>query len=60
MDDIDATIDALVAGGVTMEHYDTPDMQTDARGVMSGGGMQIAWFKDPAGNILSVIAEGEA
>lgn len=60
VDDMNATIDALVAAGITMEQYHTADMQTDARGVISGGGMRIAWFKDPAGNILSVIANGNA
>ena len=57
VEDMRNTIADLRAKGVTMEHYDTPELQTDADGVMSGGGMQIAWFKDPSGNILSVIAE---
>jgi predicted enzyme related to lactoylglutathione lyase len=57
VDDMSATIADLRAKGVTMEQYDNPEMPQDADGVMSGGGMRIAWFKDPAGNILSVIAE---
>lgn len=60
--DIDATIDQLTAAGVTFEQYDMPHLKTDgkgvARGAASGRGPNIAWFKDPAGNILSVIEEG--
>ena len=38
------------------EHYDLPDIKTDERGIFRGHpGPQIAWFKDPAGNILSVF-----
>jgi hypothetical protein len=40
---------------VRFETYDQPDLKTDARGIMRGNGPTIAWFKDPAGNILSVI-----
>lgn len=57
VDDVDAAIDALAECGVHMEHYDRPDLQTDARGIFrgEGGPEAIAWFKDPAGNVLSVI-----
>jgi catechol 2,3-dioxygenase-like lactoylglutathione lyase family enzyme len=58
--DLRATIANLRAAGVSMERYDNPEMPQDADGVMSGGGMGIAWFKDPAGNILSVISEDKA
>ena len=51
--DIDAAVDALTAAGVSFEHY--PDSGQDERGVMRQWGPPIAWFKDPAGNILSVI-----
>jgi predicted enzyme related to lactoylglutathione lyase len=51
--DIDATVDELVARGVTFERYE--GMNQDNRGVMRDNGPSIAWFKDPAGNILSVI-----
>jgi hypothetical protein len=40
--------------------YDLPDLKTDKKGVMRGNGPTIAWFKDPAGNILSVIDQAEA
>lgn len=39
------------------EVYDEADLKTDERGVMVSGEMKIAWFKDPAGNILSVLEE---
>ena len=57
--DIEAKVDALNAAGVTMERYDTPEAAADARGIAGGGdnGPRIAWFKDPAGNILSVIED---
>ena len=43
---------AVVAAGVSMERYDG---MTDEKGVMRDHGPTIAWFKDPAGNVLSVI-----
>ncbi|MCW2990441.1 MAG: Glyoxalase/bleomycin resistance protein/dioxygenase [Solirubrobacterales bacterium] len=55
VDDIDAAVDELVARGVTMERYE--GMPQDERGVMREGGPYIAWFTDPAGNILSVLQE---
>jgi catechol 2,3-dioxygenase-like lactoylglutathione lyase family enzyme len=56
--DVDATVDALTQRGVRFEHYDFPNLKTDARGICRGnGGPVIAWFKDPAGNILSVLEE---
>ena len=57
VDDIAEAISELTAAGVTFEHYDLPDIKTDERGIFNGPGHQIAWFKDPAGNILSVIEE---
>lgn len=53
VDDIDTAVDALVAAGVTFERY--PDQPHDKRGVMREYGPPIAWFKDPGGNILSLI-----
>jgi catechol 2,3-dioxygenase-like lactoylglutathione lyase family enzyme len=53
VDDIDATVDELSSRGVTFEQYD--EMTQDERGVMREGGPPIAWFKDPAGNVLSVL-----
>ena len=58
VDDIDAAVDALVARGVEFERYDA--MEQDERGVMRAGGPYIAWFRDPAGNILSVLQERPA
>jgi catechol 2,3-dioxygenase-like lactoylglutathione lyase family enzyme len=56
VDDIDATVDDLAARGVRFERYDGFDQ--DDKAVLRGPGPQIAWFKDPAGNILSVLQEG--
>jgi hypothetical protein len=59
VDDIEATVDALAAAGVSFEHYEGTDIETDPKGIFRGGGPLIAWFPDPAGNILSVLeAEG--
>ena len=56
VEDIDASVDELIAAGVTMEHYDQPEMTTNERGIVRNEyGPPIAWFKDPAGNIISVI-----
>jgi catechol 2,3-dioxygenase-like lactoylglutathione lyase family enzyme len=57
--DIDAAVDQLAGQGVVFEHYEDGPVKTDekgvARGKASGMGPDIAWFKDPAGNILSVL-----
>ena len=54
--DIDAAVDGLVAAGVEMERYPAGEyMKQDEKGISRGGGPAIAWFNDPAGNILSVI-----
>ncbi|MYV53257.1 VOC family protein [Streptomyces sp. SID3212] len=55
VDDIDAAVDALAARGVVFERY--PDMEADEKGIFRGGGPYIAWFTDPAGNILSVLQD---
>jgi catechol 2,3-dioxygenase-like lactoylglutathione lyase family enzyme len=57
VDDIDAAVDDLKRAGVTFERYDGMDQDERgiARGRASGQGPDIAWFKDPAGNILSVL-----
>ena len=57
VNDIEEAVDELAALGVTLEHYNLPDIKTDDRGICRGPGPQIAWFKDPAGNILSVLEE---
>ncbi len=53
--DVEEAVDELEKRGVRFERYDEPDLKTDARGIMRGQGPTIAWFKDPAGNILSVV-----
>ena len=55
VDDIDQAVDKLSKRGVHFEIYDKPDLKTDQKGIMRGKGPTIAWFKDPAGNILSVL-----
>ena len=58
VDDVDAAVAELKKRGVRFEHYDLPDLKTGADGIARGGegrGPTIAWFKDPAGNILSVL-----
>ena len=57
VDDIDQAVDDLTARGVSFEQYDNPDLPQDDKGVMREGGPLIAWFKDPAGNTLSVLQE---
>jgi predicted enzyme related to lactoylglutathione lyase len=53
--DVDLAVDELKKRGVRFEQYDSPNLKTDEKGIMRGNGPTIAWFKDPAGNILSVI-----
>ena len=54
---IDQVIDELGKQGVQFEHYDRTEIKTDEKGIFHGPGHKIAWFKDPAGNILSVLEE---
>jgi predicted enzyme related to lactoylglutathione lyase len=54
--DIEVAVDELVRRGVVFEQYEG-ELQTDAKGIFRGGGPLIAWFKDPAGNILSVLQQ---
>jgi len=51
--DVEAEVDALTARGVVFERYD--GAQQDEKGISHGLGPDIAWFKDPAGNILSIL-----
>jgi len=55
VNDIEKAVDELAERGVRFERYD--DSDTDERGIYRGGGPLIAWFKDPAGNVLSVIKQ---
>ncbi|TLV03169.1 VOC family protein [Dyadobacter luticola] len=57
VDDIETTVKELKEKGVTFESYDSPDLKTDEDNISRGEGPVIAWFTDPAGNILSVIQE---
>jgi len=54
---VDEAVDQLTKRGVRFEVYNEPHLKTDKKGVFRGGGPIIAWFKDPAGNILSVLEE---
>jgi predicted enzyme related to lactoylglutathione lyase len=56
VDDIEEAVDKLTKSGVCFERYEG-DLKTDKKGIFRGGGPLIAWFKDPAGNILSVLEE---
>ncbi len=55
VDDIDATVDELLESGVAFEIYEGFDQ--DEKGIARGPGPAIAWFKDPAGNVLAVLDE---
>lgn len=55
VEDIDAAVDELASRGVNFERYQ--GMDQDAKGINRGGGPFIAWFTDPAGNILSVLQD---
>jgi catechol 2,3-dioxygenase-like lactoylglutathione lyase family enzyme len=59
VDDIEAAVAELERRGVSLEHYDLPEMKTDERGIFrpesDPGPRAMAWFKDPAEHVLSVI-----
>ena len=57
VDDIDAAVDELSSRGVEFEHYE--GFEQDDKGIARGQGPNIAWFKDPAGNILAVLEQPE-
>ena len=57
VDDVEKAVDELTAKGVVFEQYEG-EIKTNEKGIsMSPAGPKIAWFKDPAGNILSVLQE---
>ena len=58
VDDIESAVDELKKTGVQFEKYDG-EIKTDDKGIHRNGGPTIAWFKDPAGNILSVVQNDE-
>jgi predicted enzyme related to lactoylglutathione lyase len=55
VDDVDAAVDELASKGVELERYE--GFEQDEKGIARGPGPHIAWFKDPAGNILSVLQQ---
>ena len=58
VEDVDRAVDTLVERGVRFEIYKEGPVKTDAKGISSdGNGPRIAWFRDPSGNILSVLEE---
>jgi catechol 2,3-dioxygenase-like lactoylglutathione lyase family enzyme len=56
--DVEAAVDDLIARGVNTKIYDDAEFPTDSKGIMREEGPEIAWFKDPAGNVLSVLSAG--
>ncbi|MGA8104308.1 MAG: VOC family protein [Candidatus Acidiferrales bacterium] len=52
---VEKAVDELSRRGVRFEVYNEPNLKTDERGISRGNGPTIAWFKDPAGNILSIL-----
>ena len=54
VDDVDAAVDGLTERGVEIENYEGFDQ--DEKGIARGNGPDIAWFRDPAGNIISVLS----
>jgi catechol 2,3-dioxygenase-like lactoylglutathione lyase family enzyme len=59
VEDIERAVAELTRRGVRFERYNQKELKTDEKGIHRGGGPLIAWFKDPAGNILSVLEEKE-
>lgn len=57
VDNIDEAVETLEGKGVRFERYNEPDLKTDEKGIMRGNGPLIAWFKDPFGNIISILQE---
>ena len=55
--DVEAAVDELTNRGVSFERYPDMEADMDEKGVFHGGGPLIAWFTDPAGNVLSVIQD---
>jgi predicted enzyme related to lactoylglutathione lyase len=57
VDNLERTVDELIGKGIKFEQYDMEQMKTDEKGILRGNGYgpDIAWFKDPAGNFISVL-----
>ena len=60
VDSVENAVDELTNRGVRFEHYDEGEIKTDRKGIAHTSGPTIAWFKDPAGNILSVVQKKAA
>lgn len=58
VDDVEAAVDDLNARGIVTKIYDDADFPTDDKGISHGMGPDIAWFRDPSGNVLSVLKAG--
>jgi len=60
VDNVESAVEKLKSTGIRFEQYDQPGIQTDERGIARDtGGPAMAWFKDPAGNILSVLQRAD-
>jgi len=61
VDDLEKTVDELITRGIKFEQYDWGDMKTNEKGIMKGNGYgpDIAWFADPAGNIIGVMTRNK-
>lgn len=59
VDDVEKAVDELTSRGVKFEHYDMGDFKTNEKGILygNGHGPDIAWFTDPAGNIIAVLTK---
>ena len=57
VENVEQAVDELTRCGVRFEIYHDVHLKTDEKGIFRGGGPKIAWFKDPAGNIFSVVEE---
>ncbi len=55
VNNIEHAVEELTKRGVRFEHYDEPEFRTDEKGISRNDGINVAWFKDPAGNILSIV-----
>lgn len=55
VENIGEAVDQLSQKGVAFEHYDMPNLKTDEKGIAVMGNAKSAWFKDPDGNILSIV-----
>lgn len=57
VDDVESAVDDLNSRGVKTDIYSSDTLPVDSKGIMRGNGPDIAWFLDPAGNVLSVLSE---